>query len=99
MTATLVVMESGSEWPVQIGDSTVVGLGSIGDDDLVGRTLEKLDVFRRAKHLVRVAVLTCNANTGAAAIGRRTNLARTLLEAVTAVHSRAPDPQRQRPGL
>jgi hypothetical protein len=82
-TATLVAMESGSEWPAQIGDSTVVGLASSGDDDLVQRTRATLDLLRRDRHHVRVAVVTCNAETGAAAGSRRASLARTLLDAVT----------------
>jgi hypothetical protein len=57
--ATVVAMESGSEWPGHLGESTVIGLASIGREDLVQRTREKHDVLRRANQPVRVAVLTC----------------------------------------
>jgi hypothetical protein len=83
MTTTIVAMERGSEWPVQIGDLTdVVGLGPV-DEDLLQRTQGKLDSLQRGKKAVRVAVLACNTATDGEAIGRRTTLAHTLLGAVT----------------
>jgi hypothetical protein len=84
MTATaLIVMEPGSDWPGQIGDSTIlVGFCEAGDE-LVRKTQAKLDAFRDGKQSVRVAVLACNSTAGSVATGRRAQLARMLLGAVT----------------
>jgi hypothetical protein len=83
-TSVLVVMESGSDWPGQIGDSTiVVGFGSGDDEELCQRTHEKLEALSRGKQLVRVALLACNASAGGSAADLRARLARMLLRAVT----------------
>jgi hypothetical protein len=82
MTA-LVVMEPGSDWPGQIGDSMhVVALTHEGEDFLQ-RTQAKLGTLRRSKTGVRVAVLACNsAAEDGAAVDRRAQVARTLLAAL-----------------
>jgi len=86
---TLVVMEPGSHWPAHIDNLTsVVGLGSIGDD-LLDRTRRKLALLGRGKCPVRVAVLACNPAAGTASAGGRGMLARALLAAVSqAIHGR-----------
>jgi glutamate racemase len=60
----------------------VVAFGS-GGEDLLQRTQEKIGALLRRKQDVRVAVLACNTASGGAAVGRRAQLARTLLGAVT----------------
>jgi len=83
MTRTaMIVMESGSDWPGQVGDSTNVVAFSHGDEDLLRRTQERLGALERRREGVRVAVLACNGATGEEAAGRRP-LAKTLLGAVT----------------
>ena len=82
-TAAMVVMEPGSDWPGQIGDSTSVVAFSRKGEDLVRRTKERLGALARSKQNVRVAVLACNSSAGGAALGRRAELARMLLGAVS----------------
>jgi hypothetical protein len=103
-TTALVVMEPGSDWPGQIGNSMNVVASSDGGGDLVPRTREKLIALHQSKKAVRVAVLACNSATDGAALGRRVQLARTLLCAVTrstcgrfilGASGRCPDPVRQ----
>jgi glutamate racemase len=81
-TATMIVMEPGSDWPGHIGDSTHVVAFSHGSEDLLQRTEERLGALRRRNHGVHIAVLACNAATGSASAGRP-SLARTLLGAVS----------------
>jgi hypothetical protein len=83
----IVVMEPGSEWPAHIADLTdVVGLAG---EDLLKHTQEKVAALERRKQRVRVAVLACNSATGGETLGRRTQLARALVNAVTrSVHGR-----------
>jgi hypothetical protein len=82
-TTAMVVMEPGSDWPGQIGDSmNVVAFGS-GGEDLLRRTQEKLDALLRSKQGVRVAVLACSAVVDGFAGGPRAKLARMLLSAVS----------------
>ncbi len=88
MTTAMIVMEPGSEWPGHVGDSTNLVFLGHETHDLLGRTQEKLDVLHRSKQAVPVAVLACNAATGAEAAGRRAQLARTLLGPVTSTTCR-----------
>ena len=81
-TATMIVMEPGSDWPGHVGDSTHVVAFSHDSEDLLRRTEERLGALRRGNHGVHVAVLACNAATGSASAGRPP-LARTLLGAVS----------------
>lgn len=81
MTA-MVVMESGSDWPGQIDDSTHVVAFGQGPDDLLRRTQDRLDAIGLRKRGVHVAVLACSAATGGAVAGSRAELARALLRAV-----------------
>jgi hypothetical protein len=88
MTA-MVVMESGSDWPGQVDDSTHVVAFSQGPEDLLRRTHEKLDAIRRRERGALVAVLACSTATGGATAGSRAELARALLRAVrSASHGR-----------
>jgi hypothetical protein len=88
-TAAMIVMESGSDWPGQVGDETNVVLPSDGSEDLLHKTEEKLEALRRGNHSVRVAVLACNAAEGAGAAAARAELARMLFGTVTgALHGR-----------
>jgi hypothetical protein len=82
MTTAIVVMEPGSDWPGQIGDTTNLVAFSHEGGDLSRRTQEKLDALRHAKQSLRVAVLACSAAAGGAAARRRAELARLLLGAV-----------------
>lgn len=82
MTA-IVVMEPGSDWPGQIGDSMNVVASCDGGDDLFQRMQEKIGILHSSKKAVRVAVLACNTATDHAAVDRRARLARGLLGAVT----------------
>ncbi len=82
-TTAMIVMEAGSQWPGQIGDSMDVVAFSHEGEDLLRRTQEKVGALRRRQTSVRVAVLACNSATDGAAAGRRARLARTLLGAVT----------------
>jgi hypothetical protein len=88
MTTAMIVMEPGSEWPGHVGDSTNLVVLGHETHDLLGRTQEKLDVLHRSKQAVPVAVLACNAATGAEAAGRRAQLARTLLGPVSSTTCR-----------
>jgi hypothetical protein len=87
MTTTMIVMESGSEWPGQIGDATDLVAFGHGCDDLLQRTQDRLGVLQRSKQVIRVAVLACNAVTGKAAAVGRAQLARALLGAVARTNS------------
>jgi glutamate racemase len=86
-TTAMIVMEPGSEWPGQIGDTTNLVAFGHGCDDLLRRTVDRLGVLRRSKQVVRVAVLACNAATGNAAAVGRAQLARALLGAVASTNS------------
>jgi hypothetical protein len=84
MTTAVVVMEPGSDWPGQIGDSmNVLALSPGGRDDL-RRTQETLAVLHRRKQGVHVAALTCGATADARVAGRRAQLAGVLLDTVAA---------------
>ena len=85
MTTAMVVMEAGSDWPGQIGESMEVVAFSHEGEDLLRRTQAKLGALHLSKKRVRVAVLACNSATDfvGTAAGRRAELARTLLGAVT----------------
>ena len=78
-TVSMVVMEPGSEWPGQIGDSTNLVAFCQGGEELVRRTQARLGALLAAKQIVRVAVLACNGTTDGATAGRRTRLAQMLL--------------------
>jgi hypothetical protein len=82
LTTTMVVMEPGSDWPGQIGDSMNVVAGHKGDD-LLRRAQEKLGALWRNETRVRVAVLACNSATDRGAAVRRAQVAHTLLDAVS----------------
>src|SRR5580658_6234831 len=82
MTTTgLVVMEPGSEWPGQVGDSTRVVAFSADGEDLHRKTQAAIETIRRRKECMRVAVLACAAASVTAQ--RRVAIARTLLTAVS----------------
>jgi hypothetical protein len=78
----LVVMEPGSDWPGQVGESeTLVALRS--EHDMVGSTREKLAALRRGRQDVSVAVLACNAATDDVTAQRRATVAGELLASVS----------------
>lgn len=89
MTATaLIVMETGSDWPGQVGDGANVVIPGNGED-LLRRTQQTLDALSRSKERVRIAVLACNEAVGGAAQFARAQLARVLLLTVSrALHGR-----------
>jgi hypothetical protein len=78
----MVVMEPGSDWPGQIGDSTNLVAFSQEGEDLSRRTQEKIDALRRRRQGVRIAVLACSSATGGTSARQRAQLARVLLGAV-----------------
>jgi hypothetical protein len=79
---SLVVMESGSEWPGHVGNfENLVAVG-VEQDQLLERTRARLGQLRREGHHVRVAVLACNAATDARSNDRRAKVASELLDAV-----------------
>jgi len=82
-TTAIVVMEPGSDWPGQIGDSMNVVASCDGGEDLFRRAQEKLAALHGSQKGVRVAVLACNSAADGAAADRRVRLARALLGAVT----------------
>lgn len=82
-TTVMIVMEPGSAWPGQVGDSTNLVAFSHGGEDLLRMTQAKLDVLERSKQGVRVAILACNSETGSAPALRRSRLAHLLLGTVT----------------
>jgi hypothetical protein len=83
-TVSLVVMEPGSEWPGHVGDHPNLVAFSQSGEMLLQRTKETLDALRRDEQDVRVAVLACNGETAdGEADGYRTQVARTLLSAVS----------------
>jgi hypothetical protein len=86
-TTAMIVMEPGSEWPGQIGDTTNLVAFGHGFDDLLRKTRDKLGALQRSKQVIRVAVLACNAATGHAAAVGRAQLARALLGAVASTNS------------
>jgi hypothetical protein len=81
MTA-VVVMESGSDWPGQLDDSTHVVAFGCGAEDLLQRTRAKLDAIMRRDRGLRVAVLACSAAIGMVPSKERAKLARALFGAV-----------------
>ena len=83
-TVSLVVMEPGSEWPGHVGDYANLVAFSHSGEKLLLRTQEKLDALQRGEQDIRVAVLACNGETAdGEADGYRTQVARTLLSAVS----------------
>ena len=86
MTTAMVVMEPGSDWPGQIGDSMRVIAFSHDGADLLRRTQQSVGALHRRDSVVRVAVLACNLATGGAAADRRAQLARALLDAVASTN-------------
>ena len=82
-TVSLIVMEPGSDWPGHVGDCPNLVAFSQDGEKLLQRTQEKLDTLRRSRQDVRVAVLACNGETDGDAARYRTEVARTLLTAVT----------------
>jgi hypothetical protein len=83
MTTTAMVVEPGSDWPGQIGDSTSVVAFSGGAEDLVRRTKERLGALGHNKQSVRVAVLACNSSAGAPLLAAGRSFAWMLLGAVS----------------
>jgi hypothetical protein len=82
---SLVVMEQGSQWPGQVRDSgDVVAVGS-GQDGLLQRTRQELDLLRRRGQQVRIAVLACNGVADVGSVAHRAELVDELLTAVSAV--------------
>lgn len=81
---SLVVMESGSEWPGHVGDSADLVAFSQNGEKLLQRTEEKLDALRRSHQDIRLAVLACNAESDGETHAYRARVARTLLAAVSA---------------
>ena len=81
---SLVVMESGSDWPGHVGDSADLVAFSQSGEKLLQRTEEKLNALRRSHQDVRVAVLACNGDTDGEAHACRARVARALLTAVSA---------------
>src|SRR5580700_3154826 len=79
---SLVVMEKGSEWPGQVGDTENLVAVGVGEERLLERTRRRLDLLRRGGQQLRVAVLACNAATDASSSGRRARVAHELLTAV-----------------
>jgi hypothetical protein len=86
-TTAMIVMEPGSDWPGQVGDTTNLVAFGHGCDDLLRRTQVELGALRRSKQIIRVAVLACNAATGSVASLGRAELARALLGAVASTNS------------
>ena len=83
MTAlSVVVMEPGSDWPGQVGDSTTLVAFSQGGDELLRRTQSRLKALADHHQSVRVAVLACNGDTEGLTASRRERIARVLLDAV-----------------
>jgi hypothetical protein len=86
MTTAMVVMEHGSEWPGQIGDSMKVIAFSHDGEDLLRRTQRSVGALRGLDGGIRVAVLACNLAAGGAAADRRAQLAHALLGAVASTN-------------
>jgi hypothetical protein len=85
----VVVMEPGSQWPGQVGDTANMVAIKQSEQDQPQRTRERLDAIARGRHCVRVAVLACNAATDGPAVAQRAQVASDLLGAVkTAVLGR-----------
>jgi hypothetical protein len=83
-TVSLVVMEAGSDWPGQIGDSTSLVAICQGDGDLFCIARARLGALATRRQNVRVAVLACNADSDGAVAERRGRLAHLMLGAVVA---------------
>jgi hypothetical protein len=81
-TTSLVVMEPGSEWPGQVGDSMNV-VSAPRCDDLLLLTRAKLLALERSKQHLHIAVLAVNSVVDAPAALRRAEVARLLLGSVT----------------
>jgi hypothetical protein len=83
MTAlSVVVMEPGSDWPGQVGDSTTLVAFSQGGDELLRRTQSRLKALADHHQSVRIAVLACNGETEGITASRRERIARVLLDVV-----------------
>ena len=79
---SLIVMEPGSEWPGQVGDSeNIVEIGE-SDDAMLQRIRGRLASLRLRGARLRVAVVACNQATDSASAARRAQLAGELLAAV-----------------
>jgi hypothetical protein len=78
----VVVMEPGSDWPGQVGDSATMVAIKQTVDERPQRTRERLDEIQRGKNCVRVAVLACNSATDANSLAQRAQVAKDLLGAV-----------------
>ena len=82
MVTAMVVMESGSDWPGHISDSTHVVAFGHGAEDLLQRTQNKIHAIARREAGIRVAILACGAATSGTTLDHRAELARALLGAV-----------------
>jgi hypothetical protein len=85
MTAfSVVVMEPGSDWPGQVGDSTTLVAFCQEGEELLRRTQARLRALADRDQCVRVAVLACNGETEGLTANRRERIAQLLLDAVAA---------------
>jgi hypothetical protein len=84
---SVVVMEPGSDWPGQVGDSTTLVAFSQGGDELLRRTQSRLKALAEHHQTVRIAVLACNGETEGPTASRRERIARVLLDAVASASS------------
>jgi len=82
MGTTIVVMEPGSDWPGPFGKSAHVLAFGVGADNRYDRTHERLAAMFGGRRDVSVAVLACNASTGAIAAVERIRLGRSMLDAL-----------------
>ena len=83
MTAfSVVVMEPGSDWPGQVGDSSTLVAFCQEGEELFRRTQSKLSALAEHHQSVRVAVLACNGETEGLTASRRKRIAQVLLDAV-----------------
>jgi len=86
-TVSVIVTESGSQWPGPVEDSENVVIVGYDTDDVIQRTRHRVDALQRQGRCVRVAVLACSEATDFAAVARRAVVAHELLKAVRVVHS------------
>ena len=86
-TVSVIVTESGSQWPGPVEDSENIVIVGYDDDGVIQRTRHKVDALQRQGRCVRVAVLACNEATDFASVARRAVVAHELLAAVRVVTS------------
>ena len=83
MTAfSVVVMEPGSDWPGQVGDSTTLVAFCQEGEELLRRTQARLRALAEHHQSVRIAVLACNGETEGLTASLRERIAQLLLGAV-----------------